>query len=894
MQKKWRSEEQKHCISKEICTFAAAIGCNDLQKMGRCSPLTYVSIQTAYMTIDVNPQASFSLIADFDGNMDELMHTPFDTTLPAIALRNMMLFPGVVGSVAVNRTMSLKVVNQSLKKGSLIAVLAQKNAHVAEPERKDFYDEGVVARVMRTIDLPNPMGGKSCMAILQTYGPLKLEKITRRKPTMRVEVSPIEEVIYDKDDEQFKAVADACRDGMVNFLQLNDGPRSEEATFAVNNISHPVFLVNFICSNMQLTQDDRYKLFQIHDVRERAMHLLQIINREVQFAQIKHDIQSQTRRDLDQQQREYFLHQQMKNIQSELGEDGNNDATELEDKASKLYMPTKVAETFKREVEKFKRIKPQSPDYNMQLNYLQTIVSLPWGIDTKDNLNIKNAERVLDRDHYGMEKVKERILEHLATLRFRRTEKAPILCLVGPPGVGKTSLGRSIAEALGRKYVRISLGGVHDEAEIRGHRRTYIGAMPGRIIKGIMKAETCNPLFVLDEVDKVSENNYNGDPHSALLEVLDPEQNNAFHDNFIDLDFDLSKVFFIATANSLQTIPRPLLDRMEIIDVEGYLTEEKKEIARRHLIPKEQKEFDFGEDGKLKFTPAAIEYVIEKYTRESGVRQLEKQFDKIFRKVAYLTSTSDDGRMPYAGQSIKPADIETLLGKPIFSRDKYQGNKYAGVVTGLAWTAVGGEILFIETSVSRSKGPKLTLTGNLGDVMKESAVLALEYIKAHADKLHIDYRVFDHWGVHIHVPEGATPKDGPSAGITIATSIASALTQRRVRDHIAMTGEITLRGRVLPVGGIKEKILAAKRAGITDIMISEENHKDVDEINERYVDGLTFHFVNDVQDVLRFALLDEKVDNAIELTIPNDTTNNDAPSQPETDKKVAVRLLKEK
>lgn len=894
MQKKWRSEEQKHCISKEICTFAAAIGCNDLQKMGRCSPLTYVSIQTAYMTIDVNPQASFSLIADFDGNMDELMHTPFDTTLPAIALRNMMLFPGVVGSVAVNRTMSLKVVNQSLKKGSLIAVLAQKNAHVDEPERKDFYDEGVVARVMRTIDLPNPMGGKSCMAILQTYGPLKLEKITRRKPTMRVEVSPIEEVIYDKDDEQFKAVADACRDGMVNFLQLNDGPRSEEATFAVNNISHPVFLVNFICSNMQLTQDDRYKLFQIHDVRERAMHLLQIINREVQFAQIKHDIQSQTRRDLDQQQREYFLHQQMKNIQNELGEDGNNDATELEDKASKLCMPTKVAETFKREVEKFKRINPQSPDYNMQLNYLQTIVSLPWGIDTKDNLNIKNAERVLDRDHYGMEKVKERILEHLATLRFRRTEKAPILCLVGPPGVGKTSLGRSIAETLGRKYVRISLGGVHDEAEIRGHRRTYIGAMPGRIIKGIMKAETCNPLFVLDEVDKVSENNYNGDPHSALLEVLDPEQNNAFHDNFIDLDFDLSKVFFIATANSLQTIPRPLLDRMEIIDVEGYLTEEKKEIARRHLIPKEQKEFDFGEDGKLKFTPAAIEYVIEKYTRESGVRQLEKQFDKIFRKVAYLTSTSDDGRMPYAGQSIKPADIETLLGKPIFSRDKYQGNKYAGVVTGLAWTAVGGEILFIETSVSRSKGPKLTLTGNLGDVMKESAVLALEYIKAHADKLHIDYRVFDHWGVHIHVPEGATPKDGPSAGITIATSIVSALTQRRVRDHIAMTGEITLRGRVLPVGGIKEKILAAKRAGITDIMISEENHKDVDEINERYVDGLTFHFVNDVQDVLRFALLDEKVDNAIELTIPNDTTNNDAPSQPETDKKVAVRLLKEK
>lgn len=852
------------------------------------------------MNIDVNPQASFSLIADFDGDMNELLHTPFDTTLPALILRNMMLFPGVVGSVAINRTMSLKVVNQSLKKGSLIAVLAQKDANVEEPERNDLYDEGVVARVMRTIDLPGLPGSNNCMAILQTYGPIKLEQVKRRKPTMRVEVSPIEEVTYNKDDEEIKALADACRDGMIKFLQLNDAPRSEEAIFAIKNISHPIFLISFICTNMQLSQDERYKLLQKHDQRDRAMLLLQIINRQIQFAQIKHDIQNQTRRDLDQQQREYFLHQQIKNIQSELGEGENSDVVELERKAQKLNMPQKVADTFKREIDKFKRINPQSPDYSIQLNYLQTIVALPWGIGTNDNLNIKNAERVLERDHYGMEKVKERILEHLATLRYRRNEKAPILCLVGPPGVGKTSLGRSIAEALGRKYVRISLGGVHDEAEIRGHRRTYIGAMPGRIIKGIMKAETNNPLFVLDEVDKVSENNYNGDPHSALLEVLDPEQNSTFHDNYLDLDFDLSKVFFIATANSLQTIPRPLLDRMEVIEVEGYLTEEKKEIARRHLIPKEQKEYDFGKeqsndkDAKLKFTSSAIEYIIEKYTRESGVRQLEKQFDKIFRKVAYLTSTSEDGHMPYAGHSIKPADIEQLLGKPLFSRDKYQGNKYAGVVTGLAWTAVGGEILFIETSVSRSKGPKLTLTGNLGDVMKESAVLALEYIKSHADKLGIDYRVFDHWGVHIHVPEGATPKDGPSAGITIATSIASALTQRRVRDHIAMTGEITLRGRVLPVGGIKEKILAAKRAGITDIMISEENRKDVEEINERYVEGLTFHFVNDVQEVLQFALLNEKVDNAIELTFDDDANNVNTTTNTDADKKVAVRLLKEK
>ena len=836
---------------------------------------------------DDNPQTAFSLVADFDGDMNALLQTPHEDTLPALALRNMMLFPGVVGSVTIGRPMSLKVVSQSLKKGAIIAVLAQKNGDVEDPDRKDLFDEGVVARVMRMIDLPN---GNS-MAILQTYGAIKLEHIKRRKPTMRVEISSIPEVVYGKDDKEFAVLADACRDAVIRFLKLNEGMRSEEAAFAVRNISHPAFLVNFICSNMQLSQEDRYTLFQLHDMRERAFKLLQMLNRECQFAQIKHDIQNQTREELDQQQREYFLHQQIKNIQTELGEDGNNDVTEIERKAEGLTFPDKVKELFKREVEKLKRLNQQSPDYNIQLNYLQTLVALPWGINTEDNLSIKNAEHVLERDHYGMEKVKERILEHLATLRYRKTEKAPILCLVGPPGVGKTSLGRSIAEALGRKYVRISLGGVHDEAEIRGHRRTYIGAMPGRIVKGIMKAESSNPLFVLDEIDKVSENNYNGDPHSALLEVLDPEQNNAFHDNYLDVDYDLSKVFFIATANSLQTIPQPLLDRMEVIEVEGYLTEEKKEIARRHLIPKEQKVFDFGDDTKLKFTPAAIEYIIEKYTRESGVRQLEKQVDKIFRKVAFLTSKSEDGKMPFAGRSIKPADIETLLGKPLFSRDKYQGNKYAGVVTGLAWTAVGGEILFIETSVSRSKGPKLTLTGNLGDVMKESAVLALEYIKSHADTLNIDYRVFDHWGIHIHVPEGATPKDGPSAGITIATSIASALTQRRVRDHIAMTGEITLRGRVLPVGGIKEKILAAKRAGITDIMISEDNRKDIEDINARYVEGLSFHFVENVQDVLRFALLEEKVEHAIDLTVEDES--DDAHKQA-TSNKVAVRLLKEK
>ena len=586
---------------------------------------------------------------------------------------------------------------------------------------------------------------------------------------------------------------------------------------------------------------------------------------------MKRNIQNRTREDLDQQQKEYFLQQQIKNIQSELGDDSqNDDVREIMEKAKWLKMPDKVAATFNREVEKLKHINMQSPDYNVQLNYLQTLVSLPWGKDTKDNLNIKNAERILNRDHYGMEKVKERILEHLAVLRVRQDMKAPILCLYGPPGVGKTSLGKSIAAALGRKYVRISLGGVHDEAEIRGHRRTYVGAMPGRIIKSLIKAETDNPVFFLDEIDKVSQNNYNGDPQSALLEVLDPEQNNTFHDNFLDLDYDLSKVLFIATANNLNTIPGPLLDRMELIEVEGYLTEEKKEIARRHLIPKEQKMMDFG--APLRISAPAVEYIIEKYTRESGVRQLEKQIDKVFRKTAYLTAV--EGKMPFENAPVKPQDVEKLLGKPIFSRDKYQGNEYAGVVTGLAWTAVGGEILFIETSLSRSKAPRLTLTGNLGDVMKESAILALEYVKAHASMLDIDYRLFEQWSVHVHVPEGATPKDGPSAGITIATSLASAFTQRKVRANTAMTGEITLRGRVLPVGGIKEKILAAKRAGIKNIIMSKENEKDIQEIKSSYADGLQFFFVENVQDVFNIALLKERVDNPLDLTIKEEPAEN--------------------
>lgn len=836
------------------------------------------------------PQPSFSLIADFEGDMQKLLDTPFDPSLPALALRNMMLFPGVVGSVTIGRPMSMNVVKQALKKETLIAVLAQKDAEIDEPKKDDLYPEGVVAKVMRIVDIP----GGNCMAILQSYGPVSLKSLKARRTGLKAEIEAIQETIYDQEDEEFLALADACKDSVLRFLKFNEEMRSEEASFAINNITHPVFLINFICTNLQLSQEDRYALFELHDLKQRAYKLLQILNRECEFAKIKLEIKHRTSAELDKQQRDYFLQQQIKNMKSELGDDNNvDDADELEKKAASMTFPPKVETTLKREIQKLKHTPSQSPDYNVQYNYLQTILSLPWNVYTEDNLNIQNAEKVLDSNHYGMEKVKERILEHLALLRYAKTLRAPILCLVGPPGVGKTSLCKSIAQSLGRKYARISLGGVHDEAEIRGHRRTYIGAMPGRIIKALAKSESSNPLFVLDEIDKVSDGGTDGAPYSALLEVLDPEQNVAFHDNYLDVDYDLSQVFFIATANSLQTIPRPLLDRMEVIEVEGYLTEEKREIARRHLIPKEKRVYNFGEKAHLNFTPKAIDFIIEHYTRESGVRQLEKTINKVFRKVAYLTSTSEDEKMPYTGKSLKPADIEEILGKPLFSRDKYQGNKYAGVVTGLAWTAVGGEILFIETSISRSKAAKLTLTGNLGDVMKESAVLALEYIKAHADQLGIDYRVFDYWGIHIHVPEGATPKDGPSAGITIATSIASALTQRRVRDHIAMTGEITLRGKVLPVGGIKEKILAAKRAGITDIMISEENRKDIEDIEQRYVEGVSFHYVNDVREVLDFALLNEKVDNAIDLNSAIDAEKPSV-SQPQQTNDVAVRLMKEK
>ena len=626
--------------------------------------------------------------------------------------------------------------------------------------------------------------------------------------------------------------------------------------------------LNFTCSNMPFSIKDKMALLETESIKERLFSVMKLLNREINLQHLKADIRNKTREDLDEQQKHYFLQQQIKNLQAEIGNgETTQEKRDLLKKAEKKHWPDEVAKIFYKEIDKLDTLNTQSPDFNVQLTYLQTMVDLPWCEYTDDDLNLKRAQKILDRDHYGMEKVKERILEYMSVLSLRGDLKSPIICLYGPPGVGKTSLGKSIAAAMKRKYVRISLGGLHDEAEIRGHRRTYIGAMPGRIIKSIQKAGSSNPVFILDEIDKVTQNTHNGDPASALLEVLDPEQNNAFHDNYLDVDYDLSKVLFIATANNLSTIPGPLRDRMEIIEVSGYITEEKIEIAKRHLIPREMENTGLNRiTPKPTFNKAAIEMITERYTRESGVRQLEKQINKAMRKLAFKQALN--GEMPY--NKITPAEVEELLGNPPFYRDIYQGNDYAGVVTGLAWTSVGGEILFIETSLSKGKAGKLTLTGNLGDVMKESAIIALEYVKAHVDKLGVDYRIFENWNIHIHVPEGATPKDGPSAGITIATSIASALTQRKVRKNTAMTGEITLRGKVLPVGGIKEKILAAKRAGITDIMMCRENEKDVNEIPDMYLKGVTFHYVENVQDVWDFALTNEVVKNPTNFTIPEE------------------------
>lgn len=805
------------------------------------------------------------MIADYEGEISKLFEGGENGEHPILVTRNLVLFPAVVTPILIGRQQSLNLVKRLEKKpDTLFCVFSQKKQEVENPSFKDIYTVGVYARIVRVLDLPG--NDNNVTVIVQGLGRCTLKEITGLRPYMKGWVENLPEQLSDYKDMEYLTAYDDFRNASLEYVR-KDEDMPNEAEFAIQNINNDVVKINFVCSSMPFSVSDKIKLLLCNTIKERLFEVLRLLHRDIQFMMLKQDIRSRTREDLDEQQREYFLQQQIKNIKEELGNgEGSPERKELLEKASTRKWSEEVLKTFNKELDKLDMLNPQGPEYSVQLNYLQTMVGLPWNEYTHDDLDLKRAQRVLDKDHYGMEKVKERILEYMAVLSLRGDLKSPIICLYGPPGVGKTSLGKSIAASMKRKYVRISLGGLHDESEIRGHRRTYVGAMPGRIIKSIQKAGSSNPVFILDEIDKVTQNTINGDPSSALLEVLDPEQNFAFHDNYLDVDYDLSKVLFIATANDLNTIPRPLLDRMEIIEVSGYITEEKIEIARRHLIPKVKESTGLEKDKKLIFNKAAIEKIIEQYTRESGVRQLEKQIDKAMRKLALRKAT--DGELPF--EKISPKELEDLLGKPPFYRDIYQGNEYAGVVTGLAWTSVGGEILFIETSLSKGKGSKLTLTGNLGDVMKESAVLALEYVKAHADLLNIDYRIFDNYNIHIHVPEGATPKDGPSAGITIATSIASALTQRKVRKNTAMTGEITLRGKVLPVGGIKEKILAAKRAGITDIMMCRDNKKDIDEIPEVYRRGVDFHYVENVQDVWAFALTNEIVKNPIPFEIDTD------------------------
>ena len=772
--------------------------------------------------------------------------------VPILPLRNMVLFPGVAMPVIVGRPKSMRLIKEAVHNKSLIGVVCQKEMNTEDPDFDDLYTTGVIADIVRVLEMPDG----TTTVILQGKKRFSLEALEDTEPYLKGKISLLEDKMPDKTDREFEALISTIKDLTIKMLgAMSDPPR--DLIFSIKNNKNILYLVNFSCSNIPSGASEKQELLLIGDLKDRAYRLLFILNREYQLVELKASIQMKTHEDINQQQREYFLQQQIKTIQEELGGNINElEIKELREKAAKKKWPISVAEIFEKEIRKLERLHPQSPDFSIQTQYVQTIINLPWNEYSKDNFNLTHAQKVLDRDHYGLEKVKERIIEHLAVLKLKGDMKSPIICLYGPPGVGKTSLGKSIAEALHRKYVRVSLGGLHDEAEIRGHRRTYIGAMSGRIIQNIQKAGSSNPVFILDEIDKVT-NDFKGDPASALLEVLDPEQNSAFHDNYLDIDYDLSKVMFIATANNLNTISQPLLDRMELIEVSGYILEEKVEIAARHLVPKQLEAHGLSK-GKVKFPKKTLQVIIESYTRESGVRELDKKIAKVMRKLA--RKVASDEAIP---AQIKPEDLHDYLGPVEYSRDKYQGNEYAGVVTGLAWTAVGGEILFVESSLSRGKGSKLTLTGNLGDVMKESAMLALEYIHAHASVFNINEDLFENWNVHIHVPEGAIPKDGPSAGVTMVTSLVSAFTQRKVRKNLAMTGEITLRGKVLPVGGIKEKILAAKRAGIKELILCKENQKDIEEIKADYVKGLTFHYVEDIHRVIDIALLKEKVDNPL-------------------------------
>ena len=813
-------------------------------------------------------KVSFSFVADLSEESAKMMHADMDGEMPVLCVRDSVLFPGTMTPVTIGRSATIKTLKQAEKGNGTVAVFCQKDASVDQPDMNDLYTIGVVGKLVHFLKLPD--GNYTALIHAANRTELLALQQDARGYHGTVEARPDVEPTAEEEDT-FTTMLVELQEKVKQLALLTEFCPQEFIQY-IENMQPSSLMLNVICSYLPVGNDVKHEMLSAASEPQRAEQALAHLNGLMQLARLRKEIERRTQKEIDKQQREYFLSQEIRQLQNELGNKDDSsvrldDQERMKQEAKDKKWSKKVKKTFEQELAKLNRINIQAPDYNVQLNYLQTILRLPWDYCTKDSLDLKRAENRLNKDHYGMEKVKERILEHLAVLKLKNDLKSPIICLYGPPGVGKTSLGKSIAAALNRNYVRISLGGMHDESEIRGHRRTYIGAMPGRIIKGIQKAGSSNPVFILDEIDKVTENTVNGDPSSALLEVLDPEQNSAFHDNFLDMDYDLSRVMFIATANNINAIPRPLLDRMELIEVGGYITEEKVEIARRHLLPKAKADMGLDADNSPKVGKEALEFIIERYTRESGVRGLEKQISKLLRKVALNVARGTDDQLP---KTITPACVEKLLGNPPFNRNKYQGNRDAGVVTGLAWTSVGGEILFIETSLSQGKGGKLTLTGNLGDVMKESAMLALEYIKAHADLLGIDMRIFDNYNIHIHVPEGAVPKDGPSAGVTIATSIASALTQRTVRDKLAMTGEITLRGKVLPVGGIREKILAAKRAGITDIMLCQDNEKDIQEIPEVYLKGLNFHYVNTVSDVWDFALLQEKVANPINFHLDDE------------------------
>ncbi len=773
--------------------------------------------------------------------------------LPILAVRNTVLFPGVLIPITVGRQKSIKVVKKAYKGDKTIGVLTQQNPSVEDPKSSELYKVGTIAKIVKMLVLPD---GNTTI-IIQGKHRFEVEKFTADSPHLAAKVKLLPENFAKRLNKEQKAVIQSIRDTATNIMKLNP-EIPKEAQVALDNIEKPSFLVHFLSSNINADVKDKQMLLEINDGIERATKLLEHMLKELQMLELKHEIQSKVHSDIDQQQRDYFLRQQMRVLQDELGEDGpEREVAELRARGEKKEWPDKVKQHFNKELDKVLRMNPMAAEYPIAMNYAELMVDLPWNEFTEDDLDLKKAKKVLDADHFGLEKVKDRILEYLAVLKLKNDLKGPILCLYGPPGVGKTSLGKSIAKALGRQYVRMSLGGVHDEAEIRGHRKTYVGAMPGKVIQNIKKAKTSNPVFVLDEIDKVN-SNFRGDPSSALLEVLDPEQNSEFTDNYLEVEYDLSKVLFIATANSLDTIQPALRDRMEIIEVTGYTLEEKSEIARRHLIPKQKEEHGL-KTKDIGFDKKSIQKIIDGYTRESGVRNLERRIGSVVRSAAKSIALEEEYPQKVSGEF-----IEKVLGGPVFDKEMYSNNKMAGVVTGLAWTAVGGEILFIESSLSKGKG-KLTLSGQLGDVMKESAITAISYLKSNAAEYNIDHRLFEQYDLHIHVPAGAVPKDGPSAGITMLTAITSLFTQRKVRNKLAMTGEITLRGNVLPVGGIKEKILAARRAGIKEIVLSKRNEKDILEINERYIKGMSIHYVENAHEVLQLALMDTKVAGAMEL-----------------------------